>query len=137
MKEELRKMYKGNVSFMFKQSNLERNCLDKFLRAKVSKIIENYNTSINSKNLNAAFQKVDEIKAIAGRTITKMAANMEQTEELLKHSQEIQYLSKDFQKNSETLETMMESQSFWMCSRKCLMIFGGVFGFLFLLWIFA
>jgi hypothetical protein len=109
MKEELRKMYKGNVSFMFKQSNLERNCLDKFLRAKVSKIIENYNTSINSKNLNAAFQKVDEIKAIAGRTITKMAANMEQTEELLKHSQEIQYLSKDFQKNSETLETMMES----------------------------
>lgn len=79
-------MYKGNVSFMFKQNNLERNCLEKFLKAKINKIVENYNTSISSKNLNAAFQKVDEVKAIAGRTITKMAANMEQTEDLLKHS---------------------------------------------------
>lgn len=55
VKEETRKMYKGNVSFMFKQTNLERNCLDKFLKAKVNKIIENYSTSISSKNLNAAF----------------------------------------------------------------------------------
>ena len=73
MREEVTKMYKGNVSFMFKQTNLERNCLDKFLRGKINKIIENYNTAISSKNLNAAFQKVDEVKAIAGRTITKMA----------------------------------------------------------------
>lgn len=79
-------MYKGNVGFMFKQTNLERNCLDKFLRIKINKIIDNYSTSISSKNLNAAFEKVDEVKAIAGRTITKMAANMEQTEDLLKHS---------------------------------------------------
>lgn len=52
VKEEVRKMYKGNVSFMFKQTNLERNCLDKFLKPKMIKIIENYSTSISSKNLN-------------------------------------------------------------------------------------
>ena len=89
-------MYKGNVSFMFKQTNLERNCLDKFLRTKVNKVLDNYSTSISSKNLNAAFQKVDEVKNIAGRSITKMQANMEQTEKLLDHSQEIQFLTKDF-----------------------------------------
>lgn len=97
VKEEVRKMYKGNVSFMFKQTNLERNCLEKFLKAKVTKVLENYTTSISSKNLNAAFQKVDEVKNIAGRSITKMQSNMEQTEKLLDHSQEIQFLTKDFQ----------------------------------------
>ena len=86
MRDKVKEMYKGNVSFIFKQSNLERNCFDKFLKAKVQTIVENYSTNISSKNLNLAFQKVDEVKNIAGRTINKMQANMEQTEELLKHS---------------------------------------------------
>ena len=79
-------MYKGNVQFMLKQSNLERNCLDKFLRSKVTKIIDNYSTNISSKNLNQAFSKVDDIKSIAGRTIGKMAQNMEQAEEMNKRA---------------------------------------------------
>jgi len=48
-------MYKGNVGFMLKQSTLERNCLDKFLRQKMVRLIENYSTNIQSKNLNQAF----------------------------------------------------------------------------------
>jgi hypothetical protein len=79
-------MYKGNVEWLFKQSNVERNFLSKFMTPKVNKIIENYNTSISSKNLNAAFQKVDEIKSIAGKSINKMNDNLKQSEDLLKHS---------------------------------------------------
>lgn len=52
VKEEVKAMYKGNVGFMLKQSNLEKNCLDKFLRVKITKICDNYNTKISSKNLN-------------------------------------------------------------------------------------
>ena len=48
LKDEVKAMYKGNVGFMLKQSNLEKNCLDKFLRAKITKIVENYNTKISS-----------------------------------------------------------------------------------------
>jgi hypothetical protein len=48
VKEEVKTMYKGNVGFMLKQSNLEKNCLDKFLRVKITKIIDNYNTKISS-----------------------------------------------------------------------------------------
>ena len=48
VKEEVKTMYKGNVGFMLKQSNLEKNCLDKFLRAKITKIVDNYNTKISS-----------------------------------------------------------------------------------------
>ena len=55
VKDEVKKMYKGNVQFMLKQTNLERNCLEKFLKPKVQVILENYNTSISSKNLNNAF----------------------------------------------------------------------------------
>ena len=86
VKEMVRNLYKGNVEWMFKQSNVERNFLSKFMTPKVNKILENYNTSISNKNLNAAFQKVDEIKSIAGRSIEKMQKNMEQTEDLLKAS---------------------------------------------------
>lgn len=72
LKNEVVKMYKGNVDFIFKQTNVERNCLGKFLTPKVTKLVDNYSSSISSKNLNAAFQKVDEVKSIAGRTIEKM-----------------------------------------------------------------
>lgn len=128
VRAEVTKMYKGNVQFIFKQTNLVRNCLEKFLKPKVAKILENYNTSISSKNLNMAFQKVDEVKQIAGRSIQQMAQNMQETEELMQHSQEINVMSKDFQKNSEKLETMMINQNFWMCSKKCIAMFvaGGI-----------
>jgi hypothetical protein len=89
IKEEVVKMYKNNVSFIFRQTNLERNCFDKFLSKKVPKIIENYNTSISSKNLNAAFQKVDEVKAIAARSIEGMQNNMAESQALLERSQNI------------------------------------------------
>ena len=52
VKEEVRKLYKGNVTYMKRQTNLEPNCLDKFLRPKTEKILENYQSSISSKNLN-------------------------------------------------------------------------------------
>ena len=84
-------MYKNNVSFIFRQSNLERNCFDKFLGAKVTKILDNYNTSISSKNLNAAFQKVDEVKQIAGKAIVGMQNNMAESQALLEKSQNIQF----------------------------------------------
>ena len=79
IKDEVVKMYKNNVVFIFRQSNLERNCFDKFLSKKVPKILDNYNTSISSKNLNAAFQKVDEVKQIAANAITGMQANMSES----------------------------------------------------------
>lgn len=81
-------MYKGNIGFILWQSNLERNCLEKYLLGKVNKICDNYRSNISSKNLNKAFQKVDEVKNLAGKSIAQMAANMEQTEQLLAHSQE-------------------------------------------------
>ena len=56
---------------------MERNCLEKFMRGPVKKILENYLTSIKSTNLNKAFEKVDQVKQIAGRTITQMSQNME------------------------------------------------------------
>ena len=34
-------------------------------------------------------------------------------------------LAKDFEKNSEALEKTMERQNFWLCSKKCILIFGG------------
>ena len=67
---------------MLRQTNLERNCLEKFLKPKVAKLLDRHTSSIKSKNLNAAFDKVDEVKAIASKALTQMSLNMEQAEEL-------------------------------------------------------
>ena len=66
------------------------------MKPTIQKILDNYNTNISSKNLNNAFRKVDEVKDIAGRTITNMAKNMEQTEVMLANTEQLQSLSKDF-----------------------------------------
>ena len=78
------------------------------MKPKVTKILDKYNTPIKNKNLNQAFEKVDEVKAIAGEAIAKMAKNMQQAEELQKTTQSIQFQAKDFEKNAETLEKIME-----------------------------
>ena len=67
---------------MLRQTNLERNCLAPYLGASINKIVDSHSTSINSGNLQAAFLKVNEVKDIAGRTISKMAENMSKAENM-------------------------------------------------------
>ncbi len=64
-----------------------------------------------------------------------MVQNNAETEKLLHTSQSTLILAQDFKKNSETLEKVMENQNFWLCSRKCLLIFGSIGGLLFLIWL--
>lgn len=72
---------------ILKQTNLEKNIFNKSkVLVNIKKIIENHTSVISSKNLNRAFDKVNEVKNMAGSAITAMAANMEQTEMLLANS---------------------------------------------------
>jgi hypothetical protein len=73
IKTDFTKIYKGNLPFILKQTNLTPNCFDKMFKQNFQKIIDNYNTGISSKNLQQAFKKVDELKDIAARSVTKMA----------------------------------------------------------------
>lgn len=70
VRDETAKKYKGNVEFMVRQTNLERGILNQYLLKPVKKLIANHSTAIQSNNLNKAFEKVDQVKQIAGRTIT-------------------------------------------------------------------
>ena len=56
--------------------------------------------------------------------MTKLTENMAITENMVAMSQDLSFMAKDFQKDSATLEEIMVKQSFWACSKKCLMIFG-------------
>lgn len=76
------KKYRGNIQYMLKQSNLEKNCLAPFCQPAILKKIDSYSTSISSKNLNAAFAKVDEIKNITADTILKMSDNLQKGAEM-------------------------------------------------------
>ncbi|CDW81914.1 vesicle-associated membrane [Stylonychia lemnae] len=125
LKKEFSAIYKGNLGYIFKQTNLTPNCYDKAFKAAFNKVLDNYNTGISNKNLQNAFRKVEEVKDIAARSITTMIDNNKETEQLLSKSQSTLMLAKDFEKNSEALEKTMERQNFWLCSKKCIIMFGG------------
>lgn len=124
LRGEFSKMYQGRLSLIRKQTNLTANVYDQPFKKAFTRVLDSYNTGISSKNLQLAFQKVDEVKDIAAKNVAMMVQNNAETEKLLHTSQSTLMLSQDFKKNSEELEKMMERQNFWMCSRKCVLIFG-------------
>ena len=123
LKEEVRKLYKGNVSYMKRQTNLENNCMSKFMKSKVDVIIENYTSVTSTQNLDNAFKKVQAVKDMAGDIIEEQVKNMEQAEKLMQTTQDIKWEAKDYEKGSKTLENIMKRQEFWMCSRRCILMF--------------
>jgi len=135
LRAEFSKMYQGRLSLIKKQTNLTANVYDQPFKKGFQRIYDSYNTGISNKNLQLAFQKVDEVKDIAAKSVSMMVQNNEETEKLLHTSQSTLILAQDFKKNSEVLEKTMERQNFWMCSRKCLMIFGGIGAVILLIYI--
>ena len=107
--EEMEKMYKGRLDFIERQQNLKPNVYDKVFKPNFQKVYYNYNTGISSTNLNAAFDKVEEVKNIAARSVDKMNSNLSETQKLLESSQEVSLLAKDFEKNSIELESVMKA----------------------------
>eukprot|EP00347_Sterkiella_histriomuscorum_P019201 403342551 len=83
IRKEFSAIYKGNLNFIFKQTNLTPNCYDKPFKAAFNKVQENYNTGISNKNLQNAFRKVEEVKDIAARSISQAIDNSKETERLL------------------------------------------------------
>ena len=69
---EMVKLYKGNLQFIARQGNLKPNVYDKIFKSTFNKVYDNFKTGIESKNLNAALAKADEVKAIAARSVDKM-----------------------------------------------------------------
>ena len=101
-------------------------CLDKPFRKSFEKILGNYETGIRRDNLNKALQQAEEVKDIAAKNLTKMAENTHETEKLLMTSQEMSMLAKDFSKNATEMEKVQKNYAFWLCSRKCLLMFAAV-----------
>ncbi len=54
-------------------------------------------------NLHLAFAKAEEVKEIAQKNVKDMIKNVDETDELLKKSENINDLAKDFEKNAAEL----------------------------------
>jgi len=97
--------------------------MSKFLKAKIDTIIENYTSITSRQNLDNAFKKVQQVKDMAGDIIEEQVRNMEQAEKIMQTTQNIKWEAKDYEKGSKTLENIMKRQEFWMCSRRCILMF--------------
>lgn len=100
--------------------------MSKFVKPKIDVIIDNYSTVTSSNNLNEAFKKVEAIKQMTGDIIEDQIRNMEEAEKLMETTQNIKWESKEYEKGSKKLENIMKTQEFWMCSRRCLLMFLGL-----------
>ena len=145
LKTEFAKLYKGDLDKVHKQQNIKPMWLDKFFKSSFIKIFDNYRTGINQKNLQLAFVKAEEVKQIASTNVKSMVKNIQETDQLLDKSQNIKDLAKDFEKNASKMEQIQRSNNFWfswknanemeqiqrssnfwLCSKKWLLIFGGI-----------
>ncbi|CAI2379972.1 unnamed protein product [Moneuplotes crassus] len=124
LKIEFAKVYKGHLEKVHEQQNIRPLCLDKYFRKTFIKILDNYSTGISSKNLQLAFAKAEEVKEIAQKNVKDMIKNVHETDELLQKSENINELAKDFEKNAHEMEKIQKNTNFWLCSKKCLIIFG-------------
>ena len=57
--------------------------MSKFVKPKIDVIIDNYATTTNTKYLDDAFKKVDQIKNMTGDIIEDQIRNMEEAEKLM------------------------------------------------------
>ena len=108
---------------MRRQNNLDHNCMSKFISPKIDIIIDNYLTVTNTKNLDEAFRRVEEIKGMTNDIIDEQMRNMEEAEKLMENTQNIKWESQEIEKGSKKLENIMKSQEFWLCSRRCILMF--------------
>ena len=83
LRAEFSKMYQGRLSLIKKQTNLTANVYDQPFKKQFQRILDSHNTGISNKNLQLAFQKVDEVKDIAAKSVTMMVQNNAETEKLL------------------------------------------------------
>lgn len=99
--------------------------MDKYFKKSFIKVFDNYSTGISQKNLQMAFAKAEEVKQIAANNVKSMVKNIQETDQLLDRAQNINHLAKDFEKNATEMEQVQRNANFWLCSKKCLLIFGG------------
>ena len=52
--------------------------------------------------------------------------NMEEAEKLMETTQNIKWEAQEVEKGSKKLENIMKSQEFWMCSKRCILMFLGL-----------
>ena len=126
LRTEFSKLYKGHLEKIHEQQNIKPMWLDKFFKNSFIKIFDNYSTGISQKNLQLAFAKAEEVKQIAANNVKNMVKNIQETDQLLDKSNNIKDLAKDFEKNATEMEKIQRSNNFWLCSKKCLLIFGGI-----------
>ena len=131
---EMNAMYKNNIAFMKRQSNLKPFVYNQPFKSMFNKVADRYKTNISMANVNTALNMADEIKDIARDSLKEYQKNMEETNKLLVTSEEMNLLAKDYQKNAQTLEDEVKKSGFWMCSKQCLMWFGGGCGIIFIIY---
>ena len=87
LRAEFSKMYQGRLTLIKKQTNLTANVYDQPFKKQFQRILDSHSTGISNKNLQLAFQKVEEVKDIAAKSVSMMVQNNAETEKLLHTSQ--------------------------------------------------
>lgn len=130
--EAITRHYQNNLVFIKKQDNLRPNIFDKKFTPDFKRIMSNHDTGIEMGTIDEAQNQVDEIRQIAERATSKQLNNLAEGERLLKTTQQMNELAQEFQKDAHKMETIMQNQSWWMCSKKCILMIGGAILGLFL-----
>eukprot|EP00826_Nyctotherus_ovalis_P019629 TRINITY_DN16079_c0_g1_i2.p1 TRINITY_DN16079_c0_g1~~TRINITY_DN16079_c0_g1_i2.p1 ORF type:complete len:233 (-),score=69.64 TRINITY_DN16079_c0_g1_i2:159-857(-) len=123
LKEAFAAFYKSDLENIHKQTNLEENILDVPFQKSFMRLFDKYNTGINMTNIQVANSKIDSLKRDMGKTIENQFESNKTTQEFHETSDALKLNARLFEKVTHDLEKTAERSNFWMCSRKCILIF--------------
>ena len=106
-----------------KDMKLQPMCYQQDFAEELGKIADTFDTGIKRGRVLQAQTKIDETAAIMQKALHKQVAHAGDTLLLVDKTEEMKGLGAAFLVNTRKFEAQIKKESFWWCSRNCLLLF--------------
>ncbi len=113
----------GKPATFSKNPNVQPMCYQSEFSKRLEKIMSTYDTGIKMGAVAEAQRKIDETAQIMHKAIMKQQNSNMQTIDLYDKSEDIKQMGNAFLKDAKKFEEQIKSNSFWWCTRNCILMF--------------
>ena len=106
---------------------LTPNCYTRHMSGEIYKLLEAQKTGINLGQIGRAHKYIKETKGEIGGALETQLNTKLITDELEEHAEVCLLMAEGFDKEADKFREDREKFAFWMCSNKCMIIFGSIF----------
>ena len=122
-REFFEEFFSGKPEKFSSDKKFQPMCYQKDFSSALNKLMGEFDTGIGFGRVNEAQRKIDETAYIMQKNLQKQYNNNLQTLDLYSHTEKIKDMGKVLLKDSKKFEEQIKKNSFWLCSRNCILMF--------------